>query len=282
MKFRYLIVFLFLLCVFSVQAKGIFKCILEDGKIKYTEKREDCEAAEDLSHSKKASGKASVNYRFPPRSYIHQTEGHWEIYVEDSMKPGDPQLYQDSLNKLNESLDSIYSLLPDQAKPKLKQLNIFLLWGEAAPKGGRKSGMSFIRKGEPDNYHYLDPKWENAVVIYSAENLMYLNELWTKKAIFHELSHAWHILNWPEKHLPIYQTWESSVKTQRYTHVKDIKGTVIKSAYARKNQLEYFAELSAMYFVGGNYYPYDKAGLKTYDPEGYAMVELLWYGNEKD
>ena len=277
MKFRNCLVVFLLACVFSVQASGIFKCVQEDGKIKYTEKQADCDNPQDLTHKKKATDKASVNYRFPPRSYVQKTGGHWDVYVEASMRLGDPKLYHDALNKLNKTLDSLYSLLPAQAKTELKQLNVFLLWGEAAPKGGRKNGMSFIRLGEPDNYHYLDPQWENAVVVYSAENLMYLNELWTRKALFHELSHAWHILNWPEKHPPIYQSWERAKNTSRYTQVKDIKGTVIESAYARKNQLEYFAELSAMYFVGGNYFPYDKAGLKKYDPEGYAMVEALWF-----
>ncbi|WP_395373415.1 hypothetical protein [Marinicella sp. W31] len=276
MKFSNCIVLFLLIGVFSVQADGIFKCVQDDGTIKYTEKQADCDNAEDLTNRKKANDKTSVNYRFPLRSYAHKKGGIWDIYVEESMVLGDPKLYNDALNKLNKTLEALYVVLPDQAKSKLKQLNVFLLWGEAAPKGGRKNGMSFIRVGEPDNYHYLDPKWENAIVIYSAENLMYLNELWSKKALFHELSHAWHILNWPEKHPPIYEPWEQSKHAQRYTHVKDIKGTVIKSAYARKNQLEYFAELSAMYFVGGNYYPYDKAGLKKYDPEGYAMVESLW------
>ncbi len=39
------------------------------------------------------------------------------------------------------------------------------------------------------------------------------------------------------------------------------------------------AELSAIYFVGGNYYPYDRAQLKKYDPVGYKMVEDLWKYN---
>jgi hypothetical protein len=31
-----------------------------------------------------------------------------------------------------------------------------------------------------------------------------------------------------------------------------------------------------MYFVGADYFPEDRAGLRAYDPTGYAMVEKLW------
>ena len=62
-------------------------------------------------------------------------------------------------------------------------------------------------------------------------------------------------------------------------HIKDSNiscQVVMMTAYATVNQLEYFAEVSAMYFVGGNYFPYDRDGLRVYDPKGVAMVELLW------
>ena len=61
-----------------------------------------------------------------------------------------------------------------------------------------------------------------------------------------------------------------------YRDVQDMNGKLIPRAYATANQLEYFAELSAAYFVGINYFPYDRAGLQRYDPAGAAMVEAVW------
>lgn len=142
--------------------------------------------------------------------------------------------------------------------------------------GGRKNGMSYIRTGEPANYSYLDTRWEHSMVIYSATNFIYLTDLWAMKAVMHELAHAWHVANWPDRFPAIYKRWKNAKDSGLYLNVKDIKGKTIKQAYARKNQLEYFAELSAIYFVGGNYFPYDRAGMKKYDPDGYEMIELLW------
>ena len=66
------------------------------------------------------------------------------------------------------------------------------------------------------------------------------------------------------------------MKLGLYHGVKDDEGKIVDKAYATVNQLEYFAELSCMYFVGCNYQPFDREELQTYDPKGYAMIEQMW------
>ena len=218
---------------------------------------------------------AEVNYRNPTRDYGY-VKGSWNIYYEKSMGTGNPKLTREVLKKINNLLIEIEEKLPVHTLNKLQSLNIFLLWGEKSPNGGKKSGMRFVRRGETRKRFHYDDKWEHSLVIYSAENLMYLTNMWGKKAIFHEFSHAWHILNWPEKLKDITKPWKNAEKLNLYTNVEDYKGRIKQKAYARKNHLEYFAELSAMYFVGGDYYPYNKRNLKQYDPTGVKMVEKLW------
>lgn len=279
----YLNITLFIvLCIFPFvsNSSAIITCEDENGYIVYTRNKSDCGKNEvsksgKYSENESASGKHKINYNSPQRGYI-RAGGKWEIYIESSLLEGDEELYHSSLKKLNKVLDEVFTLLPPVASEKLSGLKFFLLWGEKSPSGGRKSGMSYIRKGEPKNYNYLDSRWEHALVIYSAENLIYLDELWSRKSVTHELAHAWHISNWPERYPLIYDAWRNAQVSHLYFGVKDTKGNEITDAYARKNQLEYFAELSAMYFVGGNYYPYDRIGLKEYDPTGYKMVEALW------
>lgn len=265
---------------FVVSASDIIKCKDINGRTVFTQNKSDCAKDVELqsalySKNKPVLDKYQVSYRRPYRDYI-RVQGKWGIHIEASLNAGDIDLYNASLIKLTNVLDEVFSLLPSNAADKLSGLKFYLLWGDKSPLGGRKSGMSYIRKGEPNNYSYLDKRWEHSVVIYNAENLMYLNDLWSKKALMHELAHARHITNWPERHAPIYDAWENIMNSDRYLKVKDIKGKIIKSAYARKNQLEYFAELSAIYFVGGNYYPYNRKGLKQYDLAGYKMIEFLW------
>jgi len=122
----------------------------------------------------------------------------------------------------------------------------------------------------------LDPRWENVIVIYSANNLMYLDGLWTKKALMHELAHARHLNKWPENYEPIVSTYRNAMALGLYRNVKDNKGKMLQESYAIKNHLEYFAELSAIYFVGGNYYPFNRAVLKEYDNAGANLLSALW------
>lgn len=159
---------------------------------------------------------------------------------------------------------------------KLKELKIFLLWGQKSPKGGKKSGMRYVRKGETNTRLHYDARWEHSIVIYSAENLMYLTDMWAKKAITHEFAHAWHIMHWPDKYTKIITPWKNAKTRNLYKNVKDYKGRLKPKAYAIKNNLEYFAELSAMYFVGGDYFPYEREKLTKYDPDGVKMVKKLW------
>jgi hypothetical protein len=218
---------------------------------------------------------AEVDYRTPSRDYIN-VKGDWNIFYEASMERSNPLLAKDSLRKLIKTLSSIEQKLPYASLRKLKTLKIFLMWGDDSPHGGKKSGMRFVRRSETNKRLHYDNQWEHSVVIYSAENLMYLTDMWTKKALTHEFAHAWHIMHWPDKYGQILKPWKNAKAKKLYLNVQDYKNRIKPKAYAIKNNLEYFAELSAMYFVGGDYFPYEKIKLAKYDPLGVAMVKRLW------
>jgi hypothetical protein len=223
-----------------------------------------------------SSTDARVNFRLPLRQYQHFS-GEWDIYIERMLAEHDPALARSAREKLERALREIFAALPERPAHALRPTPFYLMWGEAAPEGGKPSGMSYIRPGEAQRYPYLDSRWSNVIVVYSATNLMYLDALWTKKSLTHEIAHAWHIRNWPDKYEPIYTAYTHANALGLYRNVTDYKGKAIRDAYAiRRNQLEYFAELSAMYFVGSNYYPFDRAGLAKYDPMGERIVRALW------
>ncbi|MFT3883249.1 MAG: hypothetical protein QM703_26800 [Gemmatales bacterium] len=105
---------------------------------------------------------------------------------------------------------------------------------------------------------------------------MQISDFWAIKALVHELAHAHHLEQWPEDQPDILQAWNKAMKAGLYHGVKDDEGKKVAKAYAAVNQLEYFAELSSMYFVGCNYQPFSRKELAVYDPVGYAMIEKMW------
>ena len=70
--------------------------------------------------------------------------------------------------------------------------------------------------------------------------------------------------------------YQNAKRQGLYLNVENVKGKLTPKAYAMKNQLEYFAELSAIYFVGENYFPFNRKSLYEYDRDGEKMVGTLW------
>lgn len=94
-------------------------------------------------------------------------------------------------------------------------------------------------------------------------------------ALLHEMSHAYHFQH-PELDAPIMRAYENAKVTGLYRQVTRDHKPELQEAYAISNHREYFAELSEAYFGENDFYPYQNAELKQYDPHGYAMLESVW------
>lgn len=218
-----------------------------------------------------------VNYCFPVRSYEKMNLNGWKVYVEQPLIEVDPQLATQALARLEHKLNDAMDVLPVAAHKDFRRLDFYLMAGPQSVNGGRNSGLAYFRQNAPDYQKELDTRWRNCVVIYSAKNYVDLSELWSIKALVHELSHAHHLLHYPEnKPDELYDSWENAMRRGLYHNVQDDQGHNLEKAWACTNQLEYFAELSCMYFVGCNYYPFNRQQLKSYDPDGYAVIEQMW------
>jgi hypothetical protein len=223
-----------------------------------------------------ASGQGErIDFNHPQRTFM-PCPGQAGVFYEH--EPGEEKaaLSASACRKFAVHQAQVLQQLPAPARPYFKGIQVFLMLGEKSALGGHRSGMRFVRQGEPSDANGYDLRWANGIVVYSTTNLMFLSELWTRKAILHEMAHAWHIGHWPEKHPPVLSAWQQAMDRRLYRNVQDVNGKLIPTAYATTNQLEYFAELSAAYFVGINHFPFDREGLRRYDPAGAAMVEAVW------
>jgi hypothetical protein len=221
--------------------------------------------------------KPVINYRNPPREYQDFKTGNWVIKLEKQMLVEDPALAQRASARLEQKLALLLTILPKHTHAELQQVPIYLMFGPRATGGGEDSGLSYFQKNAPDFNLQLDPQWRHCVVIKSAPNYLALSEFWSIKPVVHEMGHAWHLMHWPEKQPDILAPWQNATERGFYQNVTDVNnGQMISRAYALTNQLEYFAELTCMYFVGCNYPPLNRRELQLYDPNGYAMIETKW------
>jgi hypothetical protein len=224
--------------------------------------------------------KPVVNFREPQRTYQTAPLGQWTVRVEQQLLAEAPDLAKRALARLESKLGVMLAALPSPARARLQKLPIFLMYGPKAKGGGKDNGAEYFQRNAPEHHKQLDPRWKSCVVIYCAKNYVQQSELWSVKLLVHEFAHAHHMEQWPEKQPDILQAWNHAIACGLYRQVKDEKGEVLDTGYAATNQLEYFAELSCMYFVGCNYPPLNREALKTYDPVGYNMIEKMWGTNE--
>jgi FimV-like protein len=218
----------------------------------------------------------SIDYAKPVREYVTARAGKWTISVEKQLQTDAPAVAKQALERLEKKLPEALKALPEPSHANLKKLQVFLMYGPKAKGGGRDNGLEYFQKNAPENHKQLDSRWKSSVVIYCAENYVRLSEFWALKALVHELAHAHQLEQWPEDQPDILRAWDNATERGLYRGVKDDQGKKLDKAYAAVNQLEYFAELSCMYFVGCNYQPFNRKELKAYDPTGFAMIEKMW------
>jgi Mlc titration factor MtfA (ptsG expression regulator) len=223
-----------------------------------------------------AINQTPVDFNHPPREYVTREFRGWSVMVEKQLIDEAPDLAKATLARLEKKLGEAVEVLPSAALPDLRQLKIFLMYGPPAKGGGRTKGLEYFRAHAAIHQDWLAPEMERSVVIYNADNYAKLSEFWALKSLIHEFGHAQHLEHWPEDRADIYDAWDHAIKTGLYQVIRAEDLGTHNPNYAAQNHLEYFAELTATYFVGNNYFPRDRAGLKEYDPAGYALIETIW------
>jgi hypothetical protein len=220
--------------------------------------------------------KPRVNYRVPKRDYVVVSVGPHSVQVEKSLQVKDKALAQKAVDRLVKNIDKALDVLPKHASFGLRNVRCYLMYGPKAPGGGRDNGLEYMHPKTPADSPTLDPRWGDSIVVYCAQNYVGLSDLWAIKSVVHEFAHAYQLHNWPEEQPEIMGPYEDAMKCGLYRKVNDVDGKTLDSAYATTNQLEYFAELTCIYFGGCNYQPFNRSELKQYDPAGFAMVERFW------
>jgi hypothetical protein len=230
----------------------------------------------------KKSQPAAVNYRRTERKYesvklADAKYGNATVSVEKQLKTDEPAVAKRALARLKAKRALALAAAPKSARERLAKVPFFLMYGPKSRGGGKGSGLVYFQKNAPAFREELDLRWGDSIVIYCAQNYVEITDLWALKALFHELAHAYQLEQWPEKQPDILQAWKHSKENRLYLNVRDVEtNKTLSSAYALTNQLEFFAELSCMYFVKCNYEPSDRSKLKAYDPVGYAMIRKMW------
>ena len=194
---------------------------------------------------------------------------------------------QSAISLLKENFEEINSLLPKSA---LDVMHKNPVWMERNLTDG--AAWYHTSKEWLESQGYMTEKWH---CVELCNFVHYVS--WTKQnqpyMVLHELCHLYHDLALPGgfENPDVKAAYNHAMAAGLYvnTPYRLDKDTVIPhyddyyhaKVYATTNQMEYFSEICEAYWGENDYYPFNYEDLKTYDPQGFALMEKVWGKRDK-
>lgn len=184
----------------------------------------------------------------------------------------DPALLEPVLAFLPDRLRDIRFQLPRAAFEKLRAVRIWVEHDDPA-----HPGMVFHPSAEWLRAHGYNVDKAGDVEIGNLQNFLAWHHE-QPSMVLHELAHAWvfRFLD-QQTRAALATAFEHAQRSGKYEAVLHWDKKRVR-AYALTDVNEYFAELSEAYFGQNDFYPFVRAELSEFDPDGFAVVERAWNG----
>lgn len=172
--------------------------------------------------------------------------------------------------ELDRQLNAICQVVDPVRLAILKSSKIWVEW-EARAGGAAEHHPSEAWL----KHNGYNPEKAGDVEISNARNFVAWSRGTQPWMLMHELAHAYHHRTRAENDRRIEEAYRKALDEGIYATVRHADGRSI-AAYAAKNKMEYFAELTEAYFGRNDFQPFDRGELKGFDPGGYALMESVW------
>lgn len=190
----------------------------------------------------------------------------WHVFVDRALSL-DARPTRTALATIAAMLRQVEATLPAAALAQVRTTPIFL------HEHGGPGGM----------FHY-SPDWltahgrtvelVNAVEISDASLLPELART-QPSALLHELAHGYHARLSEADRAAIEAVYRAAMARGLYRDVERNDGSR-GVAYASRSAVEYLAETTEAYFGENDFFPYRRAELEAYDPDGAALMARVW------
>ena len=199
---------------------------------------------------------------------VRQVEG-WTVRVNNDLLTSHKAVGEEALKLLAAKLYQLNRTVPPKALAALHDVHI---WLERDNPGFTCAVYHPSAKWLETNG--FDPAKAQCVEIANAKRFLSLSRQ-EPAMVLHELAHAYHHQVLGHGHRQIAAAYRRAVESQSYEKVLHFSGKT-KRAYALKNKLEYFAELSEAYFGTNDFYPFVRAEIMKHDPVMFQLLGKVW------
>ncbi|MEO2019752.1 MAG: hypothetical protein ABGZ53_35920 [Fuerstiella sp.] len=197
----------------------------------------------------------------------------WTVYLNNELRRTEPEKTSQMLDLLAVQLERVIKVVPPAALKELRAVPIWInpRYDGVRPTAEYHPGARWLR----DNGR--DPAMEKAIEITNVSNFAFEDRR-MPYLLLHELAHGYHdrVLGFDTP--AVVAAFKVARESGGYEKVKRFNGrkTVIDRAYALSNHKEYFAESTEAYFGKNDFYPFNRAELKTHDLQMHDLLRKLW------
>lgn len=190
----------------------------------------------------------------------------WHVFIDQALDPA-AEPARTALATIARMLQQVEAVLPAASLPQLRDTPIFL---------HDHSGPGGMFHPDPDWLiaHGRTVELLNGIELSDAGVFIDTAKV-QPAALLHELAHAYYGRLSDAERAEIDMVYRRAIDSGRYRSVKRYDGSLAE-AYARSNAMEYFAELSEAYFSRNDFFPFTRAELVAYDPDGERLIATLW------
>lgn len=211
----------------------------------------------------------------PTADYLQRDIGGFTVLLSPAVVQQAP-LFKEVMDAIEDQISAMAGQLPVARLEQLKQTFIWVELNNEVDKATvfhRSPDWIVASAGNQDKVGHIE--------IVNAKNFIDCSRDKQPSQLLHEFIHAFHQKVLGADNKAVIDTYRQMQLRRMYDRVEHLSGSV-GPGYATLGPLEYFAEISEAYFGRNDYYPFDRAQLKTHDPIGHDLVEKLWLGNAAD
>jgi hypothetical protein len=181
----------------------------------------------------------------------------------------------EAIKELDAQLGRIARVVPRKPLATLRKVRIWVEWASHPEKL-----TEFHPSAQWLRENGYNPAKAGGIEVANARKFTECSRDDQPWALLHEMAHAYQFRVLGEDHPAAQRAYRKVMDSGLYQSVAHVHGGNRK-AYAATNYKEYFADLTEGYFGKNDFFPFDRADLKRYDPTGYQLMKDVW-GQPRD
>lgn len=208
-----------------------------------------------------------------PTAHTAKVIEGWTVHVDNRLlEDPNKELGERSLRILANRLYDIQMVVPEDKLARLRKVPIWLDLNHGKLKPAQYHPSAGWLKGNG-----FSEKLAKCVHIPVAAGFASIGHQSVQPwSVLHELAHAYHDQELGFDHPAVKAAWEKYRDKSDYAaNTLHINGNKTKH-YALTNPMEFFAEMSESYFGQNDFYPFNRAELKTAEPEIFELLQAIW------